>query len=137
MIKNNLYSKILMILLSQKLRFLLAGGWNTAFGYACAVGLYYHFSEYFGVIGIGILSNIMSITMSFVTYKVFVFKTRGGWAKEYLRTYLVYGISSLIGILILYIGVECLRFPFWLVQGVAVILVTIISYQSHSRFTFK
>ena len=84
-----------------------------------------------------IISNVLSITMAFFSYKVFVFKTQGNWIKEYIRTYLVYGTSSLIGILILYIGVDFLKLPFWLVQGLAIILVAIISYISHSKFTFK
>lgn len=122
---------------AAKVRFLVAGAWNTIFGYVCAVSLYYFFGGFLNIIVIGVISNILSISMSFITYKVFVFRTRGNWIKEYLRTYLVYGVSSLIGIFILYVGVDFLKLAFWFVQGFAIILVTLITYFSHSRFTFK
>ncbi len=122
---------------NKKLRYLLVGTWNTIFGYLCAVGLYYYFGELLGVIVIGIVSNIASISMSFITYKMLVFKTHGNWLSEYLKTFLVYGMSSLIGIFILYVGVSRLKFEFWIVQGLAIILVAILSYLTHSKFTFK
>jgi putative flippase GtrA len=135
--KNSIREAITSMASNKKLRYLLVGTWNTIFGYLCAVGLYYYFGELLGVIVIGIVSNIASISMSFITYKMLVFKTHGNWLSEYLKTFLVYGMSSLIGIFILYVGVSRLKFEFWIVQGLAIILVAILSYLTHSKFTFK
>lgn len=137
MIKNYIHPAIYAALSNEKFRYLLVGAWNTVFGYSSAVTLYYFFGDTLGVIIIGVISSISSISMSFITYKVFVFRTHGNWLREYFRAYLVYGMCSLIGIFILYIGVDKLGLQFWIVQGLAIVLVALISYFSHSRFTFK
>jgi putative flippase GtrA len=135
--KVKFFSMIHAVASQQKPRYLLVGAWNTLFGYFCAVTLYYYFGNLLGVIVVGVISNILSISMSFFTYKVMVFRTRGNWLKEYLKAYLVYGLSSLIGILILYIGVDGLNQEFWIVQAFAIVIVTLVTYLSHSRFTFN
>jgi putative flippase GtrA len=121
----------------RKIRYLLAGGWNTLFGYSTGVFLYYAFSSYLHIIMIGLLANILAITMAYLTYKLFVFQTEGNWLREYFRSYLVYGGMALLGTGILWIMVDGLNIPFWLAQGLVVAATMIITYISHSRFTFK
>ena len=75
----------------RPLRYLLAGGWNTVFGYATSVGLYALLADMLHITLIAGIASIVSITMSFLTYKIFVFKTSGNWLIEYGRSYLVYG----------------------------------------------
>lgn len=137
MIKSYIHSAIIATASNEKFRYLFVGAWNTIFGYLCAVGLYYYFGNLLGVVVIGIISNILSISMSFITIKVMVFRTHGNWLREYLKTYLVYGMSGLIGIIILYVGVEVLKLAFWMVQGFAIVILAITTYLTHSRFTFK
>lgn len=64
------------LLKKNSVRYFLAGGWNTAFGYLLGVGAYMLLSEHHHIALIAILCNILAITMSFITYKKFVFKTR-------------------------------------------------------------
>ncbi len=122
---------------SSKLRYLLAGGWNTVFGYGIGVILYYLLSNYLHVTVIALIANIIAITMSFTTYKLFVFRTKGEWLKEYLRSYVVYGGMALLGIGLIWFMVNGLSIPFWIAQGLTILLTVIISYIGHSRFTFK
>lgn len=122
---------------SKTIRYLAAGGWNTLFGYGIGVWLYYRLSHHIHVIGIGVLTNIMSITMAFLTYKLFVFQTKGDWVQEYLRSYLIYGGMALLGIILLWVMVDGLHMQIWLSQGVVVLATTIGSYIGHSRFTFR
>jgi len=127
---------IFEVLSNKKFRYLLAGAWNTVFGYFCGVAIYYRFGGVLGVLLVSILSNVLSISMAFLTYKLFVFKTKGNWAIEYMRAYFVYGISSGIGILSLLIFVDWLKIPFWLAQGLTIPVGVIISYIGHKRYTF-
>ena len=122
---------------NRKIRYLLAGGWNTLFGYSTGVVLYYAFSRYLHITVIALLANILAITMAYLTYKLFVFQTQGNWLSEYFRSYLVYGGMALLGIGFLWVMVDGLNIPFWLAQGLVVVATVIISYFSHSRFTFK
>jgi len=133
----NFLSEVLKTLENPRFRYLLAGAWNTAFGYLCGVSMYYLFGDWMGVLIVAILSNILAISMSFLTHKVFVFKTKGNWIREYLRAYLVYGLSAIVGILLLMIFVELLDIKFWLAQALVILLTVIISYIGHKKFTFK
>ena len=107
------------------------------FGYCVGVILYYTLSKRLHVVEIAIMGNILAITMSFLTYKLFVFRTKGNWMQEYFRSYIVYGGIALGGIALLWAMVDGLKIPFWLAQGLVIILSVCISYISHSRFTFK
>lgn len=134
---KQLFATIKKNLGTKKTRYLLAGGWNTLFGYATSITLYYTFSDRLHVIEIGVLGNIIAITMAFLTYKLYVFQTKGNWLLEYFRSYLVYGGVALLGVGMLWILVDGLRIPFWLAQGLVIVVAVAISYISHARFTFR
>jgi len=122
---------------AEKIRYLLAGGWNTFFGYASGLFLYDTLGGRLHVVIVGIIANILAISMAFVTYKLFVFCAKGNWLVEYFRTYLVYGATAILGIGILWILVDGMGTPFWIAQGLAIFITVIVSYISHSRFTFR
>jgi putative flippase GtrA len=120
-----------------KLRYLIVGGWNTLFGYFFGVILFLLLNPYAHIVFIAIIANIASISMSFITYKLFVFRTPGGWLLEYLRCYIVYGFNAVLGIIFLWLMVDINGFNIWLAQGISILTVVIISYFLHKNFTFK
>jgi putative flippase GtrA len=122
---------------SEKLRYLLVGGWNTVFGYLTGVTFFLMLSQHLNIILIAIISNIIAITMSFITYKILVFKTSGRWFTEYLKCYLVYGINALIGVFFLWLFVDRYSINIWLAQGAIIVLTVMFSYLLHKRFTFR
>jgi putative flippase GtrA len=122
---------------SRRGRYLLVGGFNTVVGYLIGVSLLYGLSPAVHVLVIGAVANVLAITVAFTTYKLFVFRTRGRWINEYLRSYLVYGGMAVVGTLLLWILVDGLRLPMWLAQGLAVVLTVVVSYLGHSRYTFS
>lgn len=122
---------------SRKIRYFIAGGWNTLFGYFVSVLLYYLLHKHFHLVAIAVLGNVIAITMAFMTYKVFVFQTKGSWLPEYLRAYVVYGGTAILGIGLLWVLVDNLTIPFWIAQGLVMAVTVVISYISHSRFTFR
>jgi putative flippase GtrA len=122
---------------NKKFIFFVCGGWNTVFGYFSALLIYHFTHSFLHILLIGIITNILSISMSFFTFKFFVFKTTGHWLREYFRSYIVYGVISLIGILILWVGVDYLKMKFWIAQGLIIPITIVLSYLGHNRFTFK
>ena len=131
------YKKIKKILDKRGSRYLVIGGMNTFFGYFCGIFLYYFFIKKIEVIFILIMSNILSITFSFLTYKFFVFRTLGNWLKEYIKCFLVYGSASIIGITLTWFFLDIIGINIWFSQAISVFLVIIFSYYGHSKFTFK
>lgn len=121
----------------KPLRYLLAGGWNTVFGYATSVGLYVFLADKLHIMVIAAIANIFAITMSFMTYKLFVFKTSGDWLLEYGRSYIVYGGMAIFGIVLIWIFVDILKWQIWYSQALVILITVGISYMGHKFFTFK
>lgn len=125
------------ILKSRQFRYLAVGGANTVFGYLIGILTYKLLYPGFSIWTIGFVGNLFAITFSFVTYKVFVFKTHGQWISEYFKAYLVYGSMALVGIVLLWLYVDVLDMTIWLAQGLVIVSTVILSYVGHSRFTFR
>ena len=122
---------------SRKVRYLFVGAFNTVVGYLLGVALYYTLSPRFHILFIGCIANVLAITVSFTTYKYFVFQTKDHWLSEYLRSYLVYGGMALIGIVLLWFLVDRLHLSILFAQAIAIIVTVIFSYLGHSLFTFR
>jgi len=120
----------------EKLRYLIVGAANTVFGYCSGIVLYEILSPVIHIIFIATLINIVNISVSFLTYKLFVFRSKGIWWQEYLRSYLVYGTAALISIVLIWFLVDGLKIPFWIAQAVLIIFTVVVSYFGHSKFTF-
>jgi putative flippase GtrA len=132
--------------LYQLVRFLLVGGWNTAFGY----GLFALFNCLFtGVLpypymAANVVANIIAITVAFFGYKLFVFRTKGNYLREYLRVWVVYGASTLLGLALLP-GCVALVAQFltkrayapYIAQAIVMSIVVLSSFVGHKRFTYK
>lgn len=121
----------------QELRYLLAGAWNTVFGYGIFVLLYNKLNQKVTYNSIIIISYVISITMAYIMYKYIVFKSNAGCFTEYIRFVAVYLWCLLINILVIYILYSKLKFNMYFAQAISVIVVIVISYFSHSKFSFK
>ncbi len=121
----------------EKIRFLAAGAWNTLFGYFSFVILYYLFRSAAHYMILLVISNILSITNAYLSYKYFVFKTKGNFMKEYSRFYVVYGAAFIANLVLLPVFVELLRIHPLISQALIIILTVIISYFGHKHFSFK
>jgi putative flippase GtrA len=130
----------------QVVRYLLVGGFNTCFGYLLFVGFNYLFRR-IGIYGseiASLLSNIIAITVAFLGYKWFVFRTRGHYLREWLRCLSVYGTSMVFALIMLPPLTLALRHWFGhsqMASNVAAAILTVItvfaSYFGHKHFSFR
>lgn len=132
---------------SEVLRYLIVGGWNTFF----ALALYFAFVHIFSRImphhlpWAAVLSQIVStplgITMAFLCYKHFVFRTKGNYVKEWLRCFAVYSVSFPVGLLVIFVSTHVLtHFTHYAPQIAGLInsaVTAIYSYFAHKKFSFK
>ena len=121
---------------SEKINYVIAGGWNTLFGYGVYFLLYSLFHKQVNYIVLLIPTNIVAITNAYFCYKFFVFKTKGNYLKEYLKFYIVYGSALLLNFLLMPLFVEIFGIPPLVSQGVILFFTIIISYIGHKFFTF-
>jgi len=144
---------------AQFVRYIIVGGWNTAFGYGTFVFFTFLFTKHsvHGYIYASVLSNLLSITVAFFGYKFFVFKTKGNYLKEWSRCMIVYGSAAIPGIFFLPIiknaivfstpiHAQLTIFGFTLhlhtlapyLAGAAITACTVVySFFGHRKFSFK
>ncbi len=132
----------------QVVRFLIVGAWNTLFAYGLFALLTYLLtrrieSPYVAAMTASGLGSVVCITVSFVCHKLFVFRTRGNFLKEYLRAFVVYGGTSLVGFILLPLVMAALNLfvtPRAAVPYLAGAILTagtvVISFFGHKQYTF-
>lgn len=118
-------------------RFLITGVWNTVFGIGVYSLLLWLFEDKVNYLILMIPSNILAITNAYICYKIFVFKTKRNILREYIRFYMVYGVSTLLSFLLMFGLVSGLGIPAIYSQFPCLVIITLCSYISHHKFSFK
>lgn len=134
----------------ESVRFLVIGGLNTLFGIADSLVMVKLMllivpthPKTMGTVAIG-LSSMINIGVSFLTYKWFVFRTKGNYLKEYLRSLLIYlpnlavstlALAPLATVLRRWIGRESTAV--YAAIGIIVIAGIIFSFFGHKNVTFR
>jgi putative flippase GtrA len=92
-------------------RYLIVGVWNTVFGYSSFALLTALLTPHIphAYILAGVLSNLLNITVAFLNYKWFIFKTKGNYLREWCRCLLVYSSGIALGTVLLPATVFCIR----------------------------
>jgi len=139
------------------IRYLIAGACNTLFGLCNALAMTRLFvvlepsqPKLMGSAAM-LCASFLSIAFSFLTYKWFVFKTRGNYVREYLKSLLVYLPSIAINTLAvapLSVALNFVNAPIenlTRIAGGSVYLATvllvgttfILSFFGHKHFSFR
>jgi putative flippase GtrA len=131
----------------QFLRYLLVGGWNTVFGYACFFLMNRWLSTLitaYPYIVAGLASSLINITVAFLGYKWFVFRTRGNYLHEWLRTVTIYSGGILISTVALAPLVGLIRHttPYrsqapYIAAAIVMVFTVIGSFFGHRHFSFR
>jgi putative flippase GtrA len=92
----------------QFLRYLCVGAFNTLFGYISFVVILTLLNAvvqgrllYLTVILASIVSMPLNITVAYLGYKFFVFRTKGNFLREWLKCFAVYGTGMIPGLVAL------------------------------------
>jgi putative flippase GtrA len=127
-------------------RYLLVGAWNTVFGY----GTFAAFTAIltprvpYSYMWALILSSLLNITVAYLGYKWFVFKTKGNYLREWFRCIAVYGSGIAVGLIALPILVTLIRHktrfelqaPY--IAGAILTATTVVySFVGHKKFSFR
>jgi putative flippase GtrA len=127
-------------------RYLVVGAGNTLFSYAVFTALTAILTPFlpYAYVFASVLGNLIGITFSYLTYKFFIFKTKGNYFREWMRCVAVYSGAGLLGVAFLPVLVFLIRgftsfdsaAPY---IGGAIIagLSVIASFIGHSNFTFR
>ena len=130
----------------QGLRFIAVGVWNTAFGYACFAVfalLLGRVQPRYGYILASVIASAVNISVAFLGYKWFVFKTKGNYLAEWTRCVVVYGTSIGLGVILLPLVVFAIRHatpldgaaPYVAAAAIAC-ANALYNFCAHKKFTF-
>jgi putative flippase GtrA len=135
----------------EVVRFLLVGASNTVLSLALYSGFVILFGHLLPHRGKPLIADIASITskplaitVAFLCYKHFVFRTKGNYFKEWLKCFAVYGVSTPAELVILPFAtkaflVPTLTHPYapFLAGIVNSVIIACYSYFAHKKFSFK
>jgi putative flippase GtrA len=121
---------------NEKLRFLIIGGWNTAFGYFCFLVLYWLLHDRLHYLVIGALAHVLAVANAFVCHRMLVFRSRGSWLPAFFRFNLAQ-LFVLAGALAgLWFIVTILHVSPLPAQALVTLCSVSISYFAHRHFSF-
>lgn len=123
----------------------MVGGFNTIFGYATYAGLTLLLTPRipYAYILAGLIGNVINITAAFFNYKIFVFKTKGNYLREWFRCVMVYSGGIVLGVVLLPVTVYLLKIATpsrasapYIAGAILLFLNVIVSFLGHKKFTF-
>ena len=126
------------------INYIFVGAVNTAFGYGLFALLVYATRGRYMVASV--VSQIAGVTFSYLTYKFFVFKTKGNYLREYVKCWSVYGAAAALNVAALpacvwilnKISPEDLRVFVPYLGGLIVTGITVLfSWFGHKKVTFR
>lgn len=134
----------------ESVRFLVIGGFNTLFGVVNSLAMVRlmlwlrpNQPKTMGTVGIAI-SSVINIGFSFLTYKWFVFRTKGNYLKEYLRSLTIYlpnlaastlAVAPLAAVIRRWTGHD--RGSVYGAVAIVVIAGIVFSFFGHKNVTFR
>ena len=107
--------------LSDKIRFLIVGGFNAGVSYLIYSAFCIILGEHAYQIALA-LAWIISSVVSFTTQKFFVFRAKGNWMKEYLKCCTTWVFSYMINAGLLEIIVKVLHINVFIAQIIATLI---------------
>ncbi len=131
---------------SEVVRYLVVGGFNTIFGYGMFAVLNWLFTGHgsYSYLLASFLASLIAITIAFLGYKWFVFKTRGNYFVEWIRCVGVYGTTMLIGLAGLPVLVPILRRHLhqperasYIAAAIMTVITVLFSFFAHKNISFR
>ena len=145
---NRLYRRLVAhIPPAQMGRYLLVGFWNTAFGYGCYLAFTLFFTRlthFYPYVFANLAASLLNISVAFLGYKWFVFKTHGNYLKEWLRCLGVYSgiivlstaaLPPLVGFL--RHATEYQKSAPYIAGAIVMAATVVLSFFGHKYFSFR
>lgn len=125
------------MLADRRVRFVLAGALNTAFGFACFVFYQHVVGQHWGYMWSLALAHVTSVLFAFGTHRWFVFRVSGGVLRDLWRFESVYLASIGMNAVFLPAAVELAHLPVLVAQALITAVGVVLSWLGHSRFSFR
>lgn len=125
------------LLVDKRVKFVLTGALNTAFGFGCFVAFQYLVGVRFGYMWTLVLAHVTTVLFAFTTHRRLVFRVSGPVLRDLWRFESVYLVALGINALLLPLAVEVAGVPVLAAQACITALNAFVSWMGHSRFSFR
>lgn len=122
---------------TEKIRFLIVGAFNTAFGFGTFVLVQIWIGQRVTYIGSLYISHLIGSIVAFNLYRRFVFPVSGNTFRDFLKFQTVYIFPLLVNTFLLPFFVALLHWNVFVSQAITTVLLTISSYLGHKYFSFR
>jgi len=147
-VKLYLWAENIWFRFSEKLRYLLVGGFNTVLAYSLLNALDWLFGNVNEKYQLGfapeavanaalLLQYVITINISVATMRYYVFRSTGNWKKEFAKAWSVYVFLYLINAPIMTFLMVFFGLKTWAAQGIYLIFSTIVTFVLHKYFSFR
>ena len=120
---------------SVELRFLLIGGWNTVVGLVIYTVVMSSLMKNHYLLAL-ICSYLIAGTHSYITQRVFVWKSQGNVTSQFFRFGFVLLGQFATNALLLYLAVDVLGLDALISQYVVGFLIVVFTFYAHKHWTF-
>lgn len=124
------------LLMSERMRFVAVGGWNTLVGYLVFLACHAWVGNEIGPLLTLIVSYLIAVPHSFATQRWLVFKAKGAIGWQFLRFLLANSSIFVANMVLLPLTVRLFEADPRTAQGILVVLLTVASYLAHKYFSF-
>ncbi|HVF75629.1 MAG TPA: GtrA family protein [Acidimicrobiales bacterium] len=121
----------------EQVRYLLIGGYNTAFGYLFFAALVVLFADRIHYTVLLLVSHVVSTLNAYVGYRLFVFRVRGSFFRDLFRFWSVYAVQIAVNLVVLPVFVRVSGLGVLPSQGIIVAVTTVATYLAHKHFSFR
>lgn len=123
-------------LASREARFLLAGAWNTLFGYLAFLAVYYLFRGQLGPSWLLCVAYAVSLVQAFAVQRFLVFRVEGSLPRQFLRFVAANSLVFAANLAFLPWAIAASTLAPPVLQAVFVLVSTVLSYFLHKHFSF-
>lgn len=121
---------------SRKLRFLVVGAYNTAFGYAAFAILYLLAGERVSYLILLVIAHFLAVTNAFLGHRNVTFIATGSVWRQYLRFNVSYLGLLLLGLILMSLSVRVLGLHPLVASAFVVAITAVTGYSVHRTYTF-
>jgi putative flippase GtrA len=121
----------------EKVMYLVVGGWNSFFAYACFSALYYLLNERLAPSAILTIAYAISSVNGYVSFRYLVFKPVRHPVVEYLRYQAVYLPILAVNLVALPLALTHTNLNAYVIQALLAIFAVVAAYVGNKYFAFR
>lgn len=125
------------LIADRRVRYLIAGGWNTLFGLGAYAALYALLAPRVSYLLIMLPAQVLAIANAYLGQRVFVFRSEAKPLGEFLRFNVTYWIAFALNFPALWLLVDVGHLDPRLAQLVLIVVQVVGTYVAHARFSFR